>query len=69
MKTYEVTVSGHIHIIRAYGFQRPSESLSGKWVFINAQGKTVWDFDAASVTAVRESLTFTTVGAGTLVIA
>jgi hypothetical protein len=67
MHTYEVTVNGHIHVIRANSFQRPDESLSGKWVFTNAQGKAVWDFDANTVTAIRESLTFTAVGAGRLV--
>ena len=60
MRTFNVTVSGHLHIIRAHDFQRPNESLSGKWVFVDAQNRALWSFDKEDVTAVVEGIVVVT---------
>ena len=56
VRTFDVTVNGHLHVIRAHDFQRPDESLSGKWVFIDAQGRAVWSFNKEDLTAVVEGI-------------
>ena len=60
MRTFNVVVNGHTHVIRAHDFLRPSESLSGKWVFVDALNSAVWSFDKANVTAVVEGIVVVT---------
>lgn len=56
MRTFNVTVDGAVHVVRARDFLRPSESLSGRWCFLDAAGNVLWSWPAASVTAVLENV-------------
>ena len=61
MRTFNVTVNGRIHVIRAHSFLRPGEALTDKWLLVDEHGKVVWSFAKPDVTACVEAVRARTV--------
>jgi hypothetical protein len=56
MRTFNVDVRGSVHVIRAHGILRPTETANGKWCFTNQAGQVVWTYPVGDVRGVAETV-------------